>query len=127
MRWLIDEGLPKAVVDWLIEQGNDVLDVAASPLRGAEDDQLWKIAGKQGRLLMTRDVGFMLPEVGPRPLGVVLLRMPDTYKAHHIVRLVQDGLIRIPETKLYSHVTVIEPGRVRQRKLADVIKRKSRV
>jgi len=76
---------------------------------------------------MTRDVGFMLPEVGPRPLGVVLLRMPDTYKAHHIVRLVQDGLIRIPETKLYSHVTVIEPGRIRQRKLADVIKRKSRV
>lgn len=126
MRWLVDEGLPKAVVDWLIQQDEDVLDVAASALRGADDYKLWKIAGEQGRLLMTRDLGLMLPEVSPPPQGVVLLRIPDTYKAGAILRLVQDGLSCVPKAKLYNHVTVIEPGRIRQRKLADVAKRKRR-
>ncbi|MBI3988873.1 MAG: DUF5615 family PIN-like protein [candidate division NC10 bacterium] len=83
MRWLIDEGLPKALIEWLTERGDDVLDIADSPLRGADDTVLWKRAGQEGRILMTRDLGFMLPKVQPQPVGVVLVRIPDIQGRRH--------------------------------------------
>lgn len=126
MHWLVDEGLPKALIEWLTQRGDDVLDVADSPLRGVDDTVLWKRAGQEGRLLMTRDLGFMLPELQPQPAGVVLVRVPDTYKADAILRLVQDGFRRVPEGTLYGNVTVIEPSRVRQHKQRDVAAKKRR-
>ncbi|MBM4034021.1 MAG: hypothetical protein FJ291_19895 [Planctomycetes bacterium] len=43
MRWLIDEGVPKAVVEWFAGRGDDALDVAASDLRGSPDVRLWRL------------------------------------------------------------------------------------
>jgi predicted nuclease of predicted toxin-antitoxin system len=122
MRWLVDEGLPKALVDWLQQRGDEVLDVAASALRSKDDTVLWKTAGQEGRVVMSRDLGFMLPEVSPPPTGVVLVRAPNTFKANALLRLVQEGLNEVPETTLYGNVTIIEPGRLRQRRLADIAK-----
>ena len=120
MRWLVDEGLPKVLVDWLVSRGEDVLDVAATPLQGSDDCDLWRIAGEEGRLVVTRDLGFMLPEVRPSPLGVVLVRTPDMCRADAILRLVQAGLSGLQEASLCGHVTVITPGRVRQRRLRSL-------
>lgn len=122
MRWLIDEGLPKALVEWLAERGHDVLDVAASSLRGSTDNDLWCAAARQNRTVLTRDVGFVPPYVEPAPPGVVLVRAPDTWRADAILRLVQDGLARIGPEALAGSMTVIQPGRVRQRPLASVLK-----
>lgn len=124
MRWLVDEGLPKVLVDWLEQRGDAVLDVAASDLRGEDDTKLWKTAGQEGRIVVSRDLGFMLPEVSPPPSGVVLVRVPNFFKAKAILRLVQEGLHKIPEATLFGNVTLIEPGRVRQRRLMDVAKQK---
>lgn len=126
MRWFVDEGLPKALIEWLTQRGDDVLDVADSPLRGADDTVLWKRAGQEGRILMTRDLGFMLPELQPQPVGVVLIRVPDTYTADAILRLVQEGFRQVPEGTLYGNVTVIEPSRVHQHKQRDVAAKKRR-
>ena len=118
MRWLIDEGVPKAVVDWLTGRGEDVLDVAACELRGSPDVTLWRIAGRQGRIVVTRDLGFVLPRVVPRPPGVVLIRVPNTFHALAILRLFQEGLARALPESLTGHITVLRPGRVRQRPLS---------
>ena len=126
MRWLLDEGTPKALVEWLARAGDDVLDVAVSDLRGSSDERLWRIAGRQGRIVMTRDLGFMLPQVTPYPAGVVLVRAPDTYGADAIMKLVEDALGTVPRESLPGAVTVIEPGKVRQRRLAGLPRRTSR-
>ena len=118
MRWLIDEGIPKAIVDWLVSRGDDVLDVAASALRGSPDSALWRIAGAQGRVVVTRDLGFMLPRVTPAPPGVVLIRAPNTFHALAIVRLFQEGLARALPESVPGHITVLRPGRIRQRPMS---------
>ncbi len=115
MRWLIDEGIPKAIVDWLASRGDDVLDVAASELRGSPDAALWRIAGAQGRVVVTRDLGFVLPRVTPPPLGLVLIRVPNTFHALAIFRLFQEGLAHAVPESLAGQITVLRPGRVRQR------------
>jgi hypothetical protein len=120
MRWLIDEGLPKVLVDWLVGEGHDVLDIAASDLRGSSDKHLWHIAAQQDRLIITRDVGFVPDVVGASPPGLVLVRAPHTYLAGAILHLVQDGLARAPASTLTGSLTVNRPGPVRQRPLASL-------
>ena len=126
MRWLIDQGLPKVLVAWLAERGDDVFDVAPSSLSGKPDDVLWLAAGQQKRIVVTRDLGFMLPLVVPPPAGVILVRAPDTFRADQILRLFQDGLGRVSAASLLGSVTVIQPGRVRQRPLERAGRRKPR-
>lgn len=114
MRWLIDEGVPKAVVDWLVDRGDDVLDVAASGLRGSSDVRLWRIAARQDRVVLARDLDFPLRRVTPSPPGVLLIRAPNTFHAPAILRLLQEGLAEVPPETVRGNITVIKPGRVRQ-------------
>jgi predicted nuclease of predicted toxin-antitoxin system len=44
MRFVIDENLPFSFVHLLKKSKLDVLDVAASPLRGLSDDRIWTVA-----------------------------------------------------------------------------------
>ncbi len=114
MRWLVDENVPRLVVDWLREQGADVLDVASSPHVGQSDEFLWRLAGREGRLILTRDLGFAWPIRLPLPPGVVVVRAPDTWNAEQLTALVAAALPRTSPDVLLGNVTLIEPGRVRQ-------------
>jgi predicted nuclease of predicted toxin-antitoxin system len=115
MQWLLDENLPKDLVDWLRERGDDVLDVADSPYRGWSDRDLWELAGKQARLVMTRDLGFLHWPVRPTPLGVVMVRAPEAWRAPSIVHMVATQLATLSGEQLVGRITVVEPGGLRQR------------
>lgn len=120
MLWLVDEGLPKIVIEWLQQRGDDVLDIASSEWRGEEDIRLWRLAGYQGRIILTRDVGFMHPDVFPAPVGMVIICIPNTLYAETILQVFQSGLESVPEDSLYQTLTVIEPGKVRQRPMRTI-------
>jgi len=126
MRWLIDEGMPKLLVDWLVARGDDVLDVAASPFKGSTDDALWKLAVDERRVVITRDVGFAPIRRAPPPPGLILVRGPDWYHADAILELIQTGLSCVHADSVYGVLTVIRPGRVRQRDLAEIMDTKFR-
>jgi len=116
MRWLLDENLPKDLIAWLRARGDEVLDVAESPYRGWSDRDLWALAGEQGRLVITRDLGFLHWPVRPPPLGVVMVRAPDSWQAPSITGMVARELERVATGTLAGTVTVVEPGGVRQRR-----------
>jgi len=120
MRWLVDENLPRLVTDWLCEQGADVLDMASSPHVGQPDEFLWRLASQEGRLVLTRDLGFPWPAKPPFPPGIVLVRAPDTWNARQILGLVVEALAGMAPELLQANVTVVEPGRVRQHRIARV-------
>lgn len=120
MRWLVDEGMPKRLVDWLRDRGDDVLDVADSPHRSQSDRFLRQLAGREQRVAITRDLGFLGTRSSALLPGVVLLRVPYDWRARDITRLVQDSLERMGCEELVGCVTVIQPGQVRQRRLQDL-------
>jgi len=115
LRFLVDENLPGDVAAWLSAGSHDVLDVATSPHRGSSDSVLWQLAIDEDRLLVTRDRDFPLQGVSGRPPGVVLLRPAVGTKTAEIVRLLEAALTSVGLATLAGHVTVVEPGRVRQR------------
>jgi predicted nuclease of predicted toxin-antitoxin system len=120
MRWLVDENVPRLVIDWLREQGADVLDVASSPHVSRPDEFLWRLAGQEERFILTRDLGFPWPTRLPLPPGIVVIRAPDTWNARQIMVLVVTALASTPSEALRGNVTVVEPARVRQHPISPV-------
>jgi hypothetical protein len=78
---------------------------------------LWKIAGEEERIVITRDRGFLCPGVVPFPSGVLVVRVPDDWSGAEIALFIWNGIHWITPGALAGHVTVMDPRRTRQRLL----------
>ncbi|MFZ5864155.1 MAG: DUF5615 family PIN-like protein [Nitrospirota bacterium] len=117
MRFLVDENLPFSLIALLRHVGHDVLDVASSSLRGHPDDELWTVAHREQRILVTKDIDFPLRHLRPFPPGLVLVRVPDTFTGQQITELFAK-LITAPDIQLADgSLVVLTPARVRTRRL----------
>lgn len=101
-----------------------MLDVAASPLRGAVDATLWRLAEQEARVLVTRDLDFPLPFHLGVPAGVILLRPRPGARGAEVVALFESFSRVIDWSTVIGAVVVVEPGRFRQRSLASLPKRR---
>lgn len=124
MRWLIDEGVPRSLAGWLADRGDDVLFVGASHLQGSDDDVLWEVAVRERRMVITRDLGFVPDRARSCPPGLIVLRAPNNWRAQAIVGFFRDGLASLSPNALRGMLTVIQPGRVRQRQLTSIVPRR---
>lgn len=79
MKFLIDAQLPPALVHWLAKAGCEAQAVREIGLREAGDAAIWRYAGANGYVIVTKDEDFALrvqaTEAGP---GVVWLRVGNT-------------------------------------------------
>lgn len=85
MRFLLDQDVYASTTQFLSDLGHDVLPVAQIGLSQADDEELLRIAHKQGRILVTRDRDFgNLVFVRALGAGVIYLRLlPSTQNATH--------------------------------------------
>ncbi len=113
MHFLIDENLPRSLTAMLRETGHDVVEVVEARLRGADDEILWRLAGRQHRVLITRDLDFPIPDVYPEPAGLVLIRVPDDWTGTQIISLVRNGFHQLDMEQLRRRITVLTPGQIR--------------
>ncbi len=86
MNVLVDENIPSMTVRALREAGHDVLDIRGTIQEGMADDDLWKIAQREKRLMITTDKGFARrrDEIHHGVL-IVRLRRPNRRKIHQRV------------------------------------------
>lgn len=113
MRFLVDENLPFGIVEHLLSLNHDVLDVAASNLRGSSDKVLWAKAAKESRIIITRDLDFPIIGVKPKPFGLILIRIPSNFMASQIINIFKQSLQNIRFEELKNKVAVISSGRIK--------------
>ncbi len=113
MRFLVDENLPFGIVEFLSSSKHDDFDVAASNLRGFSDEILWAKAAKEKKIIVTRDLDFPIPKLRPAPFGVMLIRVPENFKALLITNIFKDSFKKIELRELKNKVAVISPGKIR--------------
>lgn len=118
MRFLVDENLPADVARLLESGGHDVLYLPGTSSRGASDEEVWRMAAREVRIIVTRDLDFPIREA-PMPPGVVLVRVPDTFTALQIREVVSSFVASERFRQVQGRVTVVSPGRVRVRELPN--------
>ena len=117
MRFLADENFPGAAVGRLVGAGHDVAWVRAKA-PGLADSEVLAWAAREQRILLTfdKDFGDLARRAGLRPdCGIVLFRMPVPAPGDIGARLFA---IIASRSDWAGHFTVVEPGRVRMRRLA---------
>ena len=113
-RLLVDECVYLPVAEALRDAGHDVL-LVKDICPGCKDDEMLRLAGEQGRILLTRDKDFgeLIIRLQKKVPGIIrynLLGMPFGRQAQYIVSVLKNA-----PKPLAGHITTVEPGRVRQR------------
>ncbi|RIK50647.1 MAG: hypothetical protein DCC59_13040 [Chloroflexi bacterium] len=116
LRFITDEDVPRSTARVLRDAGFDAVDVRNVGLQGKSDDEVFRYAQEENRLIVTCDMGFsnILNFPPSENHGILVVRIPDSEpidvfnrEVLHAVREVGDHLSR--------HLAIIEVGRVRLR------------
>jgi predicted nuclease of predicted toxin-antitoxin system len=83
MKIFVDEHIPLMTVQTLRLRGHDVRDIRGTPDEGMKDNDLWAMAQREERLLITADKGFTQYRAEPH-YGVLIIRLrrPNRQKIH---------------------------------------------
>ncbi len=83
MKVLVDENIPNVTVTTLRIAGHDVLDIRGTPRQGMTDEELWKVAQTEARMLVTTDKGFSEHRDDQHHgLLILRLRQPNEERLH---------------------------------------------
>lgn len=107
--FLVDENLPVDVVEVLREAGYDCTYVRESNYRGATDAVLSQLAGLEGRIVITRDLGF-IAQSPTRPAGLILLRVPPSFGRREIRSVVEDLVAHFDFRRALGYIVSARPG-----------------
>lgn len=118
MKFVADEGVDYEIVKTLRSNGYDVLFIAEFKA-GASDDFVLQSANQEGRLLLTRDKDFGELVFRDQMIhsGIILNRLYElsaVKKAELVLRIIQQY-----QDELIGAFTVIQPNRIRIRKLKN--------
>lgn len=117
MRFLIDEDLPRALVEVFAARGFQVQRVYTLPeLRGQPDEVIFDYAVRQDAIIVTADLDFPNPHrfsLHQIP-GMLLLRFPNELPVPLMCREVQ-RLTKNLRDEEFNNLIVIEPGYIRIR------------
>jgi predicted nuclease of predicted toxin-antitoxin system len=80
MRFLCDEDVPRSTARVLRDAGFDVVDVRDIGLRGQTDQEVYRVAQREDRLLITCDLGFsnILRFPPSESKGILVVRIADS-------------------------------------------------
>src|SRR5438876_9920152 len=86
MKIFVDENIPLMTVQALQALGHDIRDIRGTADEGMMDDDLWKFAQQEERLLITTDKGFTQHRDDLHyGILIVRLRKPNRQKIHERV------------------------------------------
>ncbi len=72
MKFLVDNQLPPALARWLEVGGHDAVHVLDRDLALADDRELWLVAGKEERIVVSKDEDFFILATRPDESGRLL-------------------------------------------------------
>ena len=118
MRFLADMGVAIRVVEWLRDEGYDARHLREEELQRLPDDQIFRKAVAENRVVLTFDLDFgeIVASSGRQKVSMVLFRLQNTRTPHVIERL-KVVLQEAGPALEQGAVVVVEESRFRIRRL----------
>ncbi len=115
MKLKLDENIGRRGQDLLCRRGHDVATVYGQALRGAADDELFRLCAHEGRALITLDHDFcqVLRFPPERSAGIVVLELPPRATRHALLNRLREFLALLETRPLRKELWIVEPGRIR--------------
>lgn len=117
--FVIDEDVARSIGRALVARGFAVMDIRDFGLRGAPDETIYRFAQDNRAVLVTADVDFGNPLRFPPTshFGIVITRFPNEIPMREVARQLVEHLSSLHDEDYVSCVIVVEPGRLRIRKI----------
>jgi predicted nuclease of predicted toxin-antitoxin system len=115
MRLKLDENLPRELIDAVRQAGHDAHTVLDERLDGHADDDIWRAAVAEDRIVIStdNDFGRLATHTGTHP-GVFIIR-PGAQSREAITLLGLRALGQIPLEEWRNRIVVAEDARLRIR------------
>lgn len=116
MKFLLDENLSPLHAETVRESGHDAVSVVEIGLSGADDQEVWRVASEQDRVLLTLDADFanVLRYPPANTPGVVRLRVHPAIE-EAIDEMLRRAIPRIAEISMDGKLAVVDERRIRIR------------
>jgi hypothetical protein len=112
----IDENLPMEVVAILRDQAFDAVTVRDEGLLGCDDARLSEACSREGRAIVTRDLGFIgLLRAATRPHGGLIVFRPRLGGRTALIRLAGTLAAKLPREPISDQVWILTDDRIRIR------------
>jgi predicted nuclease of predicted toxin-antitoxin system len=122
VRFLVDNALSPRLAEGLRAAGHDAVHVRDLGLARATDDELFELAAREDRALLSEDTDFgtiLALRAEQRPSVLLFRRMSDR-RAHTLLALLLVNIDAVAAALEAGAIVVIEPERVRVRHLPIV-------
>ncbi len=115
MKFKIDENLPSELADMLHAAGHDGSTVYVQQLAGQPDSMVSKVCKREGRIIVTLDVGFAdIRQYPPKEYaGIIVLRLRNQDKM--AVIQVFGQLIPLLSAEITNKLWIVDEKKVRVR------------
>ncbi|MFQ6073454.1 MAG: DUF5615 family PIN-like protein, partial [Methanosarcinales archaeon] len=113
LKFLIDECLPQSVTVFLRDMGYDAIDVYEIGLKSASNDEIFAIAQRDNRIVITKDKGFGNPLKYPleSSQGIIIVKVPSNYTSKKIVATLKKFFESINIESIKKSLIIVEPSR----------------
>jgi predicted nuclease of predicted toxin-antitoxin system len=113
----LDENIPVALCAFLQHKGHDVDTVRDEGLFGRDDSEVWAAARREGRMLVTRDIGLAgsIASSSDAHPGLMLLRLRDPGRLalrQRLIDVIETGMV----AQWTNAVVVVTERKARVRK-----------
>ncbi len=117
MRFLADMGVSQAVVIWLRENRHVAWHLRERGLQRLPDREIFRLAGEEGRIVLTFDLDFSeIAALSRQTTSVILFRLTNERSAN-VVRRLESALGQESGALESGAILTIEEHRVRIRRL----------